>query len=191
MHLPSCRVEVADSEFAPRPRALLVAVEDREPRGYSGIAQQVRVRLVSRAPHADEVDLRGGDAASELEAPRAGLRPGDRARQRGNVVRQRRIAQGWQAQAVAAGVARRDRFSGGRSGAGARERIGAISRAPAAHAASAACCAASILTSASSTSSTVRRSVRAKLARWRSISRKTALRRASAAMVMRSMRSIS
>jgi hypothetical protein len=150
---------------------------------------------VPRAAHAIEVDLRGGDAAGEREAPRAGLRPGDRPRQGGNVVRQRRIAQSRQAQAMAAGVARRNRFSGGRPRAGARERIGAVGLAPrrTAHAASAGAAsgAAMILTSASSTSSTVRRSERAKLARWRSISRKTALRRASAAMVMRSMRSIS
>jgi hypothetical protein len=67
-----------------------------------------------RATHADEIDLRRGDAAGEREAPRAGLRPGDRARQGGNLVGQRRIAQRRQAQAVTAGVARRDRFPGGR-----------------------------------------------------------------------------
>ena len=57
-----------------------------------------------RAPHADKVDLRRRDAAGELEAPRTGARPGDLARQGGNLVRERRVAQRRQVQAVAACV---------------------------------------------------------------------------------------
>jgi hypothetical protein len=51
--------------------------------------EHVRESVVPRAPHADEIDLRRCDAAGEIEAPRTGLRPGDRARQGGNVGRLR------------------------------------------------------------------------------------------------------
>jgi hypothetical protein len=49
--------------------------------------EHVRESVVSRAPHADEIDLRRCDAAGEIEAPRVGLRSGDRARQGGNFIR--------------------------------------------------------------------------------------------------------
>src|SRR5262249_46718858 len=136
-------------------------------------------KFMPRASHAEKVELRRRDPAGELEAPRGRARPGDLAPQGGNLVRQGRIAQRRQVQAVAAGVARRDRLAGARSRAGAGERIGAVGLLPrrTGHAASsrAVSCAATTLKSASSTSSTARRSVRAKVARWRSISRKIAL----------------
>jgi hypothetical protein len=135
----ACIIELSDGALASRQGTPLVAIYRREARGRSrsGIAQRRGKQVPACGARADDVDLRFGDPARELEAFRIGIPAGDCPRQSFDLVRPGRIVTGGQAQAVATRVLRRARLAcaGPRSRAGARIAPVGIAPAGAGHAA--------------------------------------------------------
>jgi hypothetical protein len=124
-------VELADRSLALRPGPPLVALDRGKARDAIARAQRLRKQRQPRAARADEIDLRGGDPARELEAFRIGLGPGDLAGQGRDLTGAGGIVAGRDAQAVAARVLRRPRLAGAGPRPGAGAGIAPVGLAPA------------------------------------------------------------
>jgi hypothetical protein len=105
---------LADREFAPRQRALLIAIE-RHGSSEHGVIQGLSgEELAARAAHAHDIDLCSRDHARHLEALPAGIGLCDGARQGADLFRQCEIEPCRPAQAMPECVARGARLALGR-----------------------------------------------------------------------------
>jgi hypothetical protein len=105
---------LADREFAPRQRALLIAIERHGSSEHGVIQGHGGEELAARAAHARHIDLRSRDHARHLEALSAGIGPCDGARQGADLFRQCEIEPCRPAQAMPECVARGARLALGR-----------------------------------------------------------------------------
>ncbi len=112
-------VEIPDGNPAPRPRALLVAIERGEAPDGVGRVESNHSELAARAPGAQEIDLRRGNPARQCQAVVG--RAGDGARQGLDLAGCSGIMQRRKIQAMAARIPCDARFAGG----GARPCAGA------------------------------------------------------------------